>query len=78
MAGRKETVSDEEILSIFMESSDPFMTTAEIAEELDFTLTGARKRLYGLEENGLLNSKKAGNSPVWWISENGVVRIEDK
>jgi len=71
MAGRKETVSDEEILFIFSTQSDPFLTTSEVAEELDFTLTGARKRLYSLEESGYLKSKKAGNSPVWWLSDSG-------
>ena len=78
MAGRKETVSDREIISIFQRSPDPFLTTAEVAEELDFTLTGARKRLYSLENDGLLQSKKAGNSPVWWVSEDHTSKIKDQ
>lgn len=76
MAGRKETVSDVEILRIVADHSDPFLTTSEIANMLDFTLTGARKRLYSLEEKGYLQSKKAGNSPVWWISEEGISKLE--
>ena len=71
MAGRKETVSDEEIIRIFENHSDPFLTTSEVANKIDFTLTGARKRLYNLEEEGHLECKKAGNSPVWWLSEEG-------
>ncbi|MUW13740.1 hypothetical protein GJ633_03005 [Halorubrum sp. CBA1125] len=69
MAGRKETVTDEEIISLFRNSDDPVLTTAEVADELGFTLTGARKRLYSLEKVGNLSMKKAGNSPVWWIDE---------
>ena len=69
MAGRKETVSDEEILDIFADQSDPVLTTSEIADELDFTLTGARKRLYKLEEEGYIKYKKAGNSQVWWVED---------
>ncbi|WP_281193981.1 winged helix-turn-helix transcriptional regulator [Halorubrum sp. F4] len=71
MAGRKETISDEEILKIFRSSSDPVLTTSELAGETDFSLNGIRKRLYSLEERGLINKKKAGNSPVWWITDEG-------
>lgn len=78
MAGRKETISDEEILSIFLESSDPFLTTSELADELDFTLTGIRKRLYDLDEEGYLSFKKAGNSPVWWITDKGRKHLKEK
>ncbi|MGZ0746717.1 winged helix-turn-helix transcriptional regulator [Haloparvum sp. AD34] len=78
MAGRKETISDEEILSIFIENSDPFLTTSELADELDFTLTGIRKRLYDLDEEGYLSFKKAGNSPVWWITDEGKEFIESE
>ncbi|TKX80266.1 hypothetical protein [Halorubrum sp. SD626R] len=67
MAGRKETVSDSEIVNLFEETTDPVLTTSEVAEELEFTLTGARKRLYALEDEGVLRMKKAGNSPVWWL-----------
>jgi predicted ArsR family transcriptional regulator len=66
MAGRKETVSDEEILRLFEESSDPFLTTSEVADELGFSNHGARKRLYRLAEEGELEFKRVGNAPAWW------------
>ncbi|MDB2223458.1 hypothetical protein PM023_02070 [Halorubrum ezzemoulense] len=69
MAGRKETISDSEIILLFENSEEPVLTTSEVADEFDFTLTGARKRLYSLEEEGVLEMKKAGNSPVWWLYE---------
>ncbi|TKX52952.1 hypothetical protein EXE44_16565 [Halorubrum sp. SS7] len=56
------------VLSLFNESSDPVLTTSEVAEELDFSLSGTRKRLYQLNEDGIIDMKKAGNSPVWWLS----------
>lgn len=77
MAGRKETVSDREILQIFEDTTDPFLSTSEVAEELDFSNEGARKRLYSLAENGFLNFKKVGNSPAWWISEAGYEFLDD-
>ena len=69
MAGRKQTISDSEIIFLFENSVEPVLTTSEVADELDFTLTGARKRLYSLEEEGVLKMKRAGNSPVWWLDE---------
>ena len=78
MAGRKETISDREILEIFKSSSDPILTTSELADETGFSLNGIRKRLYALEERGLVRKKKAGNSPVWWISNEGEIFLENE
>jgi predicted ArsR family transcriptional regulator len=71
MAGRKETVSDAEILRFFEESSDPFLTTVEVAEFLGFSNEGARKRLYDLADEGLIDFKRVGRSPAWWITNSG-------
>jgi predicted ArsR family transcriptional regulator len=71
MAGRKETVSDAEILSIFADASDPFLTTNEVAGELEFSNAGARKRLYALVDEGYLDLKRVGRSPVWWLTDDG-------
>ena len=77
MAGRKETVSDDEILQIFVESPDPFLVTSEIADQLGFSNTGARKRLYNLAEQDYLDYKKAGNSPAWWLTDAGRDRLAE-
>ena len=71
MAGREQTVSDEEILRFFTESEDPFLTTGEVAEFLDFSNQGTLKRLYRLEDAELIDSKRAGKVPGWWITEKG-------
>ncbi|WP_410764917.1 winged helix-turn-helix transcriptional regulator [Haloferax sp. DFSO60] len=68
MAGRKPTVTDEEILSIFESHKDPFLSTAEVAEELDFSQQGTIKRLQALESEGHLRNKNAGGSLIWWLS----------
>lgn len=78
--GRKETVSDSEILELFRESSDPVLSTAEIAEALEFTKSGARKRLYDLVDDGYIESKKIGNSPAYWLTPDGdefVSKVQD-
>lgn len=71
MAGRKPTVTDAEILGIFRETSDPVLTTVEVAETLDFSQPGILKRLKQLESDGCLSRKKAGNSHVWWLTDEG-------
>ena len=58
--GRRPEISDEEILFVFRRSSDPVLTTDEVASGLDITHRGVRDRLEKLEEEGLLSSKKVG------------------
>lgn len=77
MAGRKETVSNEEILRIFLESGEHIMTTREVADALEFSLEGTRNRLYPLAERGLLDNKKVGNSPAWWLTDAGREFLEE-
>lgn len=69
VAGRKPTVSDDEILDIFREHSDPALSTAEVADILEFSKSGARKRLNSLSESGDLRKKRAGESQIWWLPE---------
>jgi len=71
MAGRKPTVSDEEILHVLFKSTDPFLTTTEVADEIGLSQPGALKRLRELQEKGYVDHKKAGNNNTWWISSEG-------
>lgn len=75
MTGRKRTVSNEEILETLSATSDPFLTTTEIADDLDFSQPGALRRLRELEELDLVSTKKAGNSNTWWITERGLAYL---
>lgn len=77
MAGRKETISDTEILRYFEESDEPFLSTGEMADMLGFSKTGARKRLYELSEEGLLDFKRVGRSPVFWLTSEGEETLEE-
>ncbi|WP_424015635.1 winged helix-turn-helix transcriptional regulator [Halorubrum xinjiangense] len=69
MAGRDEVVDDSEIVDIFESATEPVLTTKEVANEIGFSLTGARKRLAKLESRGIIKKKKAGNSSIWWLEE---------
>jgi predicted ArsR family transcriptional regulator len=65
--GRRPEFTDDEILAVFRSSSDPVLTTSEVASQFDVTHRGVRDRLERLEEAGQLKSKKVGaRAKVWW------------
>ena len=65
--GRKPTVSDEEILAVFVNADDPVLMADEVAESLAIGRRAVYNRLRSLEEQGTLKSKKTGaRSTVWW------------
>lgn len=69
MAGRKPDVTDEEILDVLLESSEPVLTTREVSEKLPIKLNAAQIRLKNLYEENQIKGKKAGNAWVWWLGE---------
>lgn len=65
--GRRPTVSDDDILSVFKQASDPVLTTQEVASEIDIGHRGTYDRLKKLVDEDLLKMKKVGDSgAVWW------------
>lgn len=68
--GRRPKITDEEILAVFRSSSDPVMTTSEVASKFELTHRGVRDRLEKLDEQGVLESKKVGaRAKIWWDPE---------
>jgi len=61
----EERVSDEEILA-FIEQEE-VVTTKEVAEEFDYHLQTARRRLKQLHQEGEIRQKDVGKRFVWWI-----------
>jgi len=65
--GRKPTVSDEEIMAVFVNAEDPVLMADEVAESLPIGRRAVYNRLRSLEKQGVLQSKKTGaRSTVWW------------
>jgi len=65
--GRKPTVSDEEILAVFVNAEDPVLMADEVSESLSIGRRAVYNRLRSLEDQGVLQSKKTGaRSTVWW------------
>lgn len=69
--GRKKTVSDLDILREFALDEAPFMHPTELTETLDMSRQGIYKRLVQLEDEGLLESKKAADARNWWLTDEG-------
>lgn len=62
-----------DILSVFHLSTDPAFVAAEVAEELDVTVEGARHQMNRLVDDELLGKKKPGQRTViYWITPKGV------
>jgi predicted transcriptional regulator len=67
-SGRKRRVSDDEILRVFRDTTDPVLTATEVAEELPIGKSGVHPRLRELAANGRLSRKDVGGrAVVWWI-----------
>lgn len=65
--GRKPRVSDDDILDVFRQASDPVLTTSEVADRVDIGHRGTYDRLQKLADEGVLEMKKVGDSgAVWW------------
>ena len=67
--GRGERVPDETIIGVFEDAEDPFLSTTEVADELDYSQPGIRDRLFSLHEEGVLETKKTGGTRIWWLTE---------
>lgn len=63
----EERVSDEEILA-FIEREE-VVTAKEVAEEFDYHLQTARRRLKSIASKGVVKQKDVGKRFVWWIAD---------
>lgn len=66
--GPKPSVTDEEILEVFRETSDPVLSTAEVAKQLPLERRSVYNRLVTLRDEERLDSKTiGGRNSIWWI-----------
>ena len=65
--GRKPRVSDSDLVDVFRSTSDPVLSTAEVADAVPIKRRGVLNRLRSLEDAGELESKQiGGRNTVWW------------
>lgn len=78
MAGRKPETPDGEILQQIALARTPFVTSTELAEDLEMTQQGVYSRLQSLEEEELVKSRKVGaRARVWWLTDAGREKMAD-
>lgn len=64
-----EIVTEQDILKIFDATDEPFLTTAEVADELPVSKDAIYRRLEQMREKGLVGKKKTGARAVgWWTT----------
>jgi hypothetical protein len=70
--GRKPRVTDKDLLDVFRSTTDPVLSTAEVADDVPIKRRGVLNRLRSLEDTGDLESKQiGGRNTVWWIPAPG-------
>lgn len=74
--GRPPTVTDEEILQVFVESDDPALFSKELTEAIGMTQQAVYNRLRDLVNQGMLESKMNGDTRMWWITDAGREFVE--
>jgi DNA-binding Lrp family transcriptional regulator len=62
-------ISEQDILKVFDNTDEPFLTAAEIADALPVSRQAVNYRLTKMHEEGLVGKKKAGASAVGWWAE---------
>jgi predicted ArsR family transcriptional regulator len=64
-----EKVTEQDILKVFDAAEDPFLTAAEIADQLPISRQAVHHRLETMREKGLVDKKKTGaRGAGWWAT----------
>jgi len=65
--GREPTVSDDEIIDVFYQTTDPALSTREVADAIGLGRRGTLDRLQQLAADHYLEHKNLGNKhTIWW------------
>jgi hypothetical protein len=61
-----ETVTLENVLSVFEQVRGPAVTSSDVADQLDCTTEAARQKLTRLYDQGKVDKRKSGRTTIWW------------
>ena len=65
--GRKESVSEEDIVDVARQIDDPAFGNVEVAEKLPIGAERTRAKLNKLVDTDILGCKRIGNANVYWF-----------
>lgn len=67
--GPKPSVTDEELIQVFLDSDDPVLSTKEVTDQVPLARRSVYDRLSALRAGGQLQAKQiGGRNTVWWIT----------
>lgn len=70
--GPDPEVTDQEILAVMRQRSEPFVTAPDVAQAVGLSRQRARLRLERLKDEGKIErAKVGGNAVVYWIPDDG-------
>jgi len=69
MSTGKRRVTDQELLEVFEDSNEPFLTAPEVAEHFDITRQQIDTRLKKLYAESAIQRKKTGHATIWWLPD---------
>ena len=75
--GESTKVSNDRILLEILINPGPGMYASEVAERIDITRVAVDARLKELEDEGLVNRKRASNRNLWWLTPRGGEQVWD-
>ncbi|WP_330633609.1 hypothetical protein [Halocatena halophila] len=61
-----ESVTHEDVLSVFDDVESPFIVSSDIVERFDCTGETARNKLKDLKLEGLVKSRTPARDTIWW------------
>ena len=64
-----EAVTLDDVLGVFERVEGPVVTSSDVADALDCTTETARRKLKQLRDEGLVDSRMAGRTTVWWLTD---------
>jgi predicted ArsR family transcriptional regulator len=64
-----EAVTLDDVLGVFATVEGPIATSGDVADALDCTTQTARRKLNQLREKGAIDSRVAGRTTVWWLTD---------
>lgn len=69
--GPAPTATTEKLLTAVRNHYAPAVGTQDIADEIEVARQTAERRLWQLEEDGLVETDKVGRSRIWWLTTDG-------
>lgn len=64
-----EAVTLDDVRGVFERVEGPIATSADVADALNCTTQTARRKLKQLRDEGVVASRLAGRTTVWWLTD---------